>query len=52
MKPIAISPLTLASLLLVTSLAVYGCGGKATEPKPATTPLPAPGMRSRKDLRA
>jgi len=38
MKPIAIRPVTIASLLLVTSLAVYGCGGKATEPKPGTTP--------------
>jgi hypothetical protein len=32
MKPIAIRPLTIASLLLVTSLAVYGCGGEPTTP--------------------
>jgi len=34
MKPVTISPVTIASLLLVTSLAVYGCGGKATPTSP------------------
>lgn len=38
MKRVVSSRAAIASLLLATSLAICGCGGKPTQPKPATTP--------------